>query len=72
MSSVPNNLSPAALFKLFFDQEVMSQILNFSNIYAQQKNRAGDISETVMFHRSASVKRLCVTAKKEDVLAKQP
>jgi hypothetical protein len=44
VSSVQNNLSPAATFKLFFDQEVINLVLYFSNIFAQQKNRAGDIA----------------------------
>lgn len=43
-ASVPNNLSPAALFRLFFDEEVINQILHYSNTYAQHKNRVGDLA----------------------------
>lgn len=39
-----NNLSPATLFKLFFSNEVIDDLVRFSNIYALQKNRAGDIT----------------------------
>lgn len=44
IAHVPNNRSPATLFRLFFNDEVINLILHFSNTYAQQKNRAGDIT----------------------------
>lgn len=44
VSTVRNNLSPTATFHLFFDQEVIDQILNFTNTYAKQKNRARNIT----------------------------
>lgn len=44
-----NDVSPAAIFQLFFDKEVMDKILYFSNLYAQQKNRPGDITQDELF-----------------------
>ena len=44
MSYVSNNMSPAAWFLMFFDQEIINSILEYSNTYARQKNRSGDIT----------------------------
>lgn len=43
---VRNKNSPAALFYMFFDQQVKDEILYFINTFAQQKNSTGDISTT--------------------------
>lgn len=39
-----NNLTPLQLFECFFDKAIISLILNYSNMYAAQKNEVGDIS----------------------------
>nr|XP_015839963.1 PREDICTED: piggyBac transposable element-derived protein 3-like [Tribolium castaneum] len=44
-----NNLSPAETFKLFFDENLMKDLVGFSNQYALQKNRPGDITTDDMF-----------------------
>lgn len=42
VSSVQNNISPAATFQLFFEEEVVNQILPVTYRYAQQRNFTGD------------------------------
>lgn len=49
IQNVSNNLSPATIFKLFFDDQIIGQIVNFSNIYAQQRNRLGNITTDEMY-----------------------
>lgn len=41
-----NNLNPIELFRLFFNKSLIADMCNFSNLYASQHNRVGDISES--------------------------
>lgn len=49
IQTAQNNRSPANTFKMFFDENLVEEIVNFSNIYAQQKNRTGDITVDEMY-----------------------
>lgn len=49
VESVQNNRSPGNIFNLFFDENLIGEIVNFTNIYAQQKNRPGDVTVDEMY-----------------------
>ncbi|XP_050293811.1 piggyBac transposable element-derived protein 3-like [Anthonomus grandis grandis] len=40
---------PGNIFKLFFDENLVGEIVNFTNIYAQQKNRPGNVTVDEMY-----------------------
>lgn len=44
VSTVATNLSPLSTFLQFFDEEVINLVVSYSNTYALQNNRAGDIT----------------------------
>ncbi|KAK9752482.1 Transposase IS4 [Popillia japonica] len=43
--SVRNNISPATTFKLFFVNEIIHKICDFTNTYTMQIKRVGDVTE---------------------------
>lgn len=43
-----NNLSPVELFNLFFDDDLITMIVTYSNQYAAKKNKTGDITSEEM------------------------
>lgn len=45
VSEPKNFLTPLQLFSLFIDDEVVDLITHFSNLYASQHNRSGDINQ---------------------------
>lgn len=49
IQNVKNNRSPGTTFKIFFDKDLVEEIVNFSNVYSQQKNRTGDITVDEMY-----------------------
>lgn len=49
VQTVKNQRSPASLFKLFFDDTVVNQILDYTNLYARQKNLPGDVTIDELF-----------------------
>ncbi|XP_030759385.1 piggyBac transposable element-derived protein 3-like [Sitophilus oryzae] len=49
VQNIKHQRSPATLFKLFFDDTVMTQILEYTNLYARQKNRLGDVTIDELF-----------------------